>query len=234
MQTNILTSILVCRFLIKTMGDSLGKGSKKKKNNAPSLHCRLEPPRLCILNIPSPRPRQILSQRSLCFRHKGFAVALLTVLVSSSPRGCRSFHWSNRCPRPGVAVDTTPLSPGLEQPTSVPPWLCSKHTCPLTHYPEQQDVPSALRGGRRAKAGGAVARGASGSQVEGGVCPACGRSTPTSRPVCTGLHAALLAALVQSLASTKSSLLSCLLLQSLPPFVESQPERALLPSQPSL
>lgn len=30
-QTSILTSILVCRFLIKIMGDSLGKGSKKKK-----------------------------------------------------------------------------------------------------------------------------------------------------------------------------------------------------------
>lgn len=68
-QTSILTSILVCRFLIKTVGDSLGKGSKNKNNNnAPSLHRRLEPPVLCATTPPAnPFPAQpLLSTPGLC------------------------------------------------------------------------------------------------------------------------------------------------------------------------
>lgn len=58
------------------------------------------------------------------------------------------------------------------------------------------------------------------------------RATLTSGPLCTALHAALLPAWVQTLASTKSLLLSYLLLQNLPPFIECQPKSVLFPSQP--
>lgn len=73
---------------------------------------------------------------------------------------------------------------------------------------------------------------ASRSQAAGGYCPACGPAMLTSGRVCTALHAALLTASVQVPASTKSLLLSYLLLQSLPPFIECPPKSALLPSQP--
>lgn len=122
-------------------------------------------------------------------------------------------------PRHGAASFNTPMA------------LLNTHFPPLTHYLEQRDIQSAFTEKQHTAYGGArpLVSGYSG-------CLSCmwPRAVPTSRRVCNALHAALLTASVQIPASAKSLLLSYLLLQSLPPFIEWQPKSALLPSQPPL
>lgn len=123
-------------------------------------------------------------------------------------------------------------TPGLKRPVS---WLSSKHTAPADSLRRAAGHSKCFQRETPRQVLGSCYR--PGLAVSG--CRCCvfcmwPRAMPTSRPVCTVLHAASLAALAQMLASTKSSFLSYLLLQSLPPFIECQPKSALLPSQPPL
>lgn len=101
----------------------------------------------------------------------------------------------------------------------------------LTHYLEQQDIQSAFTEKQHTTYGGARPRGLW-LQVLSVLHVA--QSHADLSACVYALHAALLTASVQLPASSKSLLLSYLLLQSLPPFIEWQPKNALLPSQPPL
>lgn len=85
------------------------------------------------------------------------------------------------------------------------------------------------------KYGGAAAGKTSRSRAAGDVCVLhAAPSHVDPRPVCLHGPACLAPSLVQISARTKSSLLSHLLLQSLPPFIECQPKSTLLPPASSL
>lgn len=76
--------------------------------------------------------------------------------------------------RAGDGCDTRPAQARSGAAGVHAPWLCPRHMRPLTHYLGQQDAPSAFRErSRAAGSGAALVRWASGSQAEGGVCPAC-------------------------------------------------------------
>lgn len=126
----------------------------------------------------------------------------------------------------------TALSPGL---VSMPPWLCSDDMCPLTHYLEQQDGQSACRERRAVPSPvellGAGPRGL-GQKVAS--VPHVARSH-ADLPACPHSPACCVAHGTGAESSQyKVIALVLFLLQRLPPFIECQPERALLPSQPSL
>lgn len=134
----------------------------------------------------------------------------------------------------------TPFSPSLKQPVSTPPGLRSKHISHPSPTPAAS-LPAAAGHSKcfYRETPCQVRWSCCGPGLRGSGCRWClscmrPRATLTSQPVFTAPHAALLTASVRIPASTKSLLLSCLLLQSLPPFIKCQPEGALLPSRPSL
>lgn len=155
----------------------------------------------------------------LAHKASGEAEASARAIMSQASDGCGndSVHpqaWSGqfRCPH-GSALSTLSL---------------------LTHYLEQQDIQRAFKEKHLTKNSGAAVGQASQSQAAVGLSCMRPRAPLTSGPGCTAPHAASLTASVQILARAKSLLLSYLLLQTLPSFIDCQPKSALLPSQSPL